>query len=49
MGGLVSSVLQTLTGAVVGIAVNALVLPPLHVDESESAVRDLAHTTWGGC
>ncbi|MEU8694139.1 aromatic acid exporter family protein [Streptomyces sp. NPDC048665] len=43
MGGLVSPVLQTLAGAAVGIAVNALVLPPLHVDESESAVRDLAH------
>ncbi|MCN9244396.1 aromatic acid exporter family protein [Streptomyces sp. RY43-2] len=43
MGGLVSPVLQTLAGAVVGIAVNALVLPPLHVDDSDSAVRTLAH------
>ncbi|MFF0465250.1 FUSC family protein [Streptomyces mexicanus] len=43
MGGLVTPLLQTLTGAVVGIAVNALVLPPLHLDESDSAVRDLAH------
>ncbi|GAA3169158.1 aromatic acid exporter family protein [Streptomyces ramulosus] len=44
MGGLVSPVLQTLVGAAVGIAVNALVLPPLHVDESDSAVRALART-----
>ena len=43
MGGLVSPVLQTLAGAAVGIAVNALVLPPLHVDDSDSAVRALAH------
>ncbi|MEU2355004.1 hypothetical protein ABZ599_18885 [Streptomyces misionensis] len=43
MGGLVSPVLQTLAGAAVGIAVNALVLPPLYVDESDSAVRALAH------
>ncbi|MEV5988844.1 aromatic acid exporter family protein [Streptomyces sp. NPDC052051] len=42
MGGLVSPVLQTLAGAAVGIAVNALVLPPLHVDDSDSAVRALA-------
>ncbi|MFI0717378.1 hypothetical protein ACH4SK_43920 [Streptomyces inhibens] len=27
----------------VGIAVNALVLPPLYLDESDSAVRGLAH------
>ncbi|MFD7101338.1 FUSC family protein [Streptomyces celluloflavus] len=44
MGGLVAPVLQTLIGAAVGIAVNALLLPPLHVDESDSAVRDLART-----
>ncbi|MFJ5679106.1 aromatic acid exporter family protein [Streptomyces sp. NPDC093097] len=44
MGGLVAPALQTLVGAAVGIAVNALVLPPLHVDESDSAVRTLAHT-----
>ncbi|WP_265538054.1 FUSC family protein [Streptomyces sp. NEAU-H33] len=43
MGGLVSPALQTLLGAVAGIAVNALVLPPLHVDESDSAVKALAH------
>ncbi|WP_225840210.1 aromatic acid exporter family protein [Streptomyces sp. NK08204] len=43
LGSLVSPVLQTLTGAVVGIAVNAVLLPPLYVDESASAVRDLAH------
>lgn len=43
MGGLVAPALQTLTGAALGIAVNALVLPPLYLDESDSAVRDLAH------
>ncbi|MEV6027694.1 aromatic acid exporter family protein [Streptomyces sp. NPDC052036] len=43
MGSLVSSVLQTLVGAVVGILVNALVLPPLYLEESDSAVRSLAH------
>ncbi|MEU0035673.1 hypothetical protein [Streptomyces sp. NPDC006333] len=43
MGSLVAPVLQTLTGAVAGIAVNALVLPPLYVDESEAAVRAVAH------
>ncbi|MFG2881864.1 aromatic acid exporter family protein [Streptomyces sp. NPDC048297] len=42
VGGLVDPALQTLAGAVVGIAVNALVLPPLHLDESDSAVRELA-------
>lgn len=42
LGGLVDPALQTLAGAVVGIAVNALVLPPLHLDESDSAVRELA-------
>ncbi|MEU6091415.1 aromatic acid exporter family protein [Streptomyces sp. NPDC047085] len=42
LGGLVDPTLQTLTGAVVGIAVNALLLPPLHLDASDSAVRDLA-------
>ncbi|MET8953005.1 FUSC family protein [Streptomyces sp. NPDC004393] len=43
MGSLVSSVLQTLVGAAVGILVNALVLPPLYLEESDSAVRSLAH------
>ncbi|MEU9480894.1 aromatic acid exporter family protein [Streptomyces sp. NPDC048191] len=43
MGHLLSPVLQTLTGAAAGIAVNALVLPPLYLNESGSAVRDLAH------
>ncbi|MGW7002602.1 FUSC family protein [Streptomyces sp. NPDC054933] len=42
MGSLVSPAVQTLTGAVVGIVVNALVLPPLYLDESDSAVRALA-------
>ncbi|MFE1855863.1 hypothetical protein [Streptomyces sp. NPDC059489] len=40
--GLVAPAAQTLTGAVVGIVVNALVLPPLYLDESDSAVRSLA-------
>ncbi|WP_329524893.1 FUSC family protein [Streptomyces sp. NBC_01462] len=44
VGSLVVPVLQTLTGAVAGIAVNALVLPPLYVDESEAAVREVAHS-----
>ncbi|MGW0769448.1 FUSC family protein [Streptomyces sp. NPDC002676] len=43
MDSLVSPVLETLTGAVVGIVVNAVLLPPLYMDESASAVRDLAH------
>ncbi|MFJ3309958.1 aromatic acid exporter family protein [Streptomyces sp. NPDC086549] len=43
MAGVVPPVLETLVGAVVGIAVNALVLPPLYLEESESAVRGLAH------
>jgi uncharacterized membrane protein YgaE (UPF0421/DUF939 family) len=42
LGHLVSPALQTLTGAATGIAVNALVLPPLYLNESDSAVRDLA-------
>lgn len=44
VGGLLSSVLQTLVGAVVGVTVHALVLPPLYVEESDSAVRSLART-----
>ncbi len=44
MGSLVSPALQTLVGATVGIAVNALVLPPLYLEESDSAVRDLARS-----
>ncbi|MGQ5640904.1 MULTISPECIES: FUSC family protein [unclassified Streptomyces] len=42
MGHLLYPVLQTLTGALAGIAVNALVLPPLYLNESDSALRDLA-------
>ncbi|MGW7530210.1 hypothetical protein [Streptomyces sp. NPDC054783] len=42
VGGLVLPAAQTLTGALVGIVVNALVLPPLYLDESDSAVRSLA-------
>lgn len=43
VGSFVSPVLQTLVGAAVGVAVNALVLPPLYLDESDAAVRGLAH------
>jgi uncharacterized membrane protein YgaE (UPF0421/DUF939 family) len=43
VGSLLSPTFQTLAGAAVGLAVNALVLPPLYLDESDSAVRDLAH------
>ncbi|MFE2068232.1 aromatic acid exporter family protein [Streptomyces sp. NPDC059467] len=42
VGGLLIPAVQTLTGAVVGIVVNALVLPPLYLDESDSAVYGLA-------
>ncbi|MGW5126143.1 FUSC family protein [Streptomyces sp. NPDC004069] len=34
--------LEALVGAAVGIAVNALVLPPLHLDASHASVRGLA-------
>ncbi|MET7931232.1 aromatic acid exporter family protein [Streptomyces sp. NPDC005349] len=44
MGSLISPALQTLTGAAVGITVNALILPPLYLHESDSAVRDLARS-----
>jgi uncharacterized membrane protein YgaE (UPF0421/DUF939 family) len=44
MGSLISPALQTLTGAAVGIAVNALILPPLYLNESDSALRDLARS-----
>ncbi|MFG2961321.1 hypothetical protein ACGF5O_47360 [Streptomyces sp. NPDC048291] len=42
LGNTVASTAQILTGAAVGIAVNALVLPPVHADESDAAVRELA-------
>lgn len=38
----VTLTLATLTGAAVGITVNALVLPPLHLNASGSSVRGLA-------
>ncbi|MER5991441.1 hypothetical protein [Streptomyces viridosporus] len=37
--------LATLTGAVVGTAVHALILPPVHVADSRTAVRRLARAT----
>ncbi|SCF95626.1 aromatic acid exporter family protein [Streptomyces sp. Ncost-T10-10d] len=42
VGHVVLTAIAALSGAVVGVAVNALVLPPLHLDESDGAVRDLA-------
>jgi hypothetical protein len=42
VGGVVFPAIQALTGSVVGIVVNALVLPPLYLDESDAAVRGLA-------
>ncbi|MGW5253531.1 hypothetical protein ACWERW_10970 [Streptomyces sp. NPDC004012] len=42
VGGVLFPAIQALTGSVVGIVVNACVLPPLYVDESDAAVRDLA-------
>ncbi|WP_330455792.1 hypothetical protein OIB37_02285 [Streptomyces sp. NBC_00820] len=42
MGHVVALVLATLAGAVVGIVVNALVLPPLHLEASDASVRELA-------
>ncbi|MFJ2629484.1 hypothetical protein ACIO6T_40550 [Streptomyces sp. NPDC087532] len=42
VGHVVALTLATLTGAAVGIAVNALILPPVHLSASDSAVRGLA-------
>ncbi|WP_405876836.1 hypothetical protein OG762_00930 [Streptomyces sp. NBC_01136] len=42
MGSVISLVGATLTGVVVGTAVNALVLPPVHLETSEAAIRGLA-------
>ncbi|MGK4585859.1 FUSC family protein [Kitasatospora sp. HPMI-4] len=42
VGHVVTLTLATLTGAVTGIAVNALILPPLHLDASDTSVRELA-------
>jgi hypothetical protein len=42
MGQVVDLTLATLTGAVIGIAVNALILPPLHLAASDASVHDLA-------
>ncbi|WP_331743588.1 hypothetical protein [Kitasatospora sp. NBC_01300] len=41
-GHLVALTLATLTGAAVGIAVNALILPPVHLGASDASVRGLA-------
>ncbi|MEU9321915.1 hypothetical protein [Streptomyces sp. NPDC048295] len=45
VGHVVALTLAALTGAVVGVAVNALVLPPVHLGASGSAVRGLAAAT----
>ncbi len=42
VGNVVTPVFATLAGAAVGTAVNALILPPLHLDASDASVRDLA-------
>ncbi|MFF3787079.1 hypothetical protein [Streptomyces sp. NPDC001933] len=42
VGHVIALTLAALTGAVVGVAVNALVLPPVHLSASDSAVRGLA-------
>ncbi|MFB7509305.1 hypothetical protein [Streptomyces broussonetiae] len=44
VGHVVSPTISTLTGAVVGVAVNALVLPPTYLSESDAAVRTLARS-----
>jgi uncharacterized membrane protein YgaE (UPF0421/DUF939 family) len=41
----VSPVVSTLTGAVAGVAVNALILPATHLTQSDAAVRRLARCT----
>ncbi|MFE7616360.1 aromatic acid exporter family protein [Streptomyces sp. NPDC057496] len=45
VGHVVALTLATLAGAVVGIVVNALILPPVHLSGSDSAVRGLAAAT----
>ncbi|WP_327371702.1 FUSC family protein [Streptomyces sp. NBC_01217] len=42
VGNIVLTATAALSGAVVGVAVNALILPPIHLDESDDAIRDLA-------
>ncbi|MFI8793727.1 hypothetical protein [Streptomyces sp. NPDC055105] len=42
IGNTIASTAEILTGAAVGIAVNALVLPPMNAGESDAAVRELA-------
>ncbi|MFF0793956.1 hypothetical protein [Streptomyces spiralis] len=42
LGHVIAPVLATLAGAAAGTAVNALILPPLHLDASDASVRDLA-------
>ncbi|MEV6026368.1 hypothetical protein [Streptomyces sp. NPDC052036] len=42
VGHVVFPAVSTLTGAVVGVVVNALVLPPMYLSQSDAAVRSLA-------
>ncbi|MFE4336450.1 aromatic acid exporter family protein [Streptomyces sp. NPDC056831] len=42
VGHVVLTAIAALSGAVVGVAVNALIMPPIHLDESDDAVRGLA-------
>ncbi|MFG2911197.1 aromatic acid exporter family protein [Kitasatospora sp. NPDC048286] len=42
VGHVVTLTLATLTGAAAGIAVNALILPPVHLRASDTSVRELA-------
>ncbi|MFB8182482.1 aromatic acid exporter family protein [Streptomyces sp. NPDC055966] len=45
MGHVVFPAVSTLAGAAVGVAVNALVLPPTYLSQSDAAVRSLARCT----
>ncbi|OIJ91759.1 hypothetical protein BIV25_28760 [Streptomyces sp. MUSC 14] len=45
VGHVVLPAVSTLTGAAVGVAVNALILPPTYLGESDAAVRSLARCT----
>ncbi|MGN5381816.1 FUSC family protein [Streptomyces lasalocidi] len=44
VGHVVPPTIATLTGAVLGVAVNALILPPTYLSQSDTAVRSLART-----
>lgn len=44
VGHVVPPTISTFTGAVIGVAVNALILPPTHLGQSDAAVRSLARS-----